>query len=81
MEPTEDDIDVPLTSMSADDLLKLKTLYEHTRVHYETMLKDTTLKEGDRIAVNLCMEEVVNEMKEIDRIIATKEGSVNHDPQ
>jgi len=81
MEVTEDDIDVPLTSMSIQDLLKLKSLYEHTRVHYETMLKDTTLKEGDRVAVNLCMEEVVNEMKEIDRIVATKEGSVNHDPQ
>jgi predicted DNA-binding antitoxin AbrB/MazE fold protein len=45
------------------------------------MLKDTTLKEGDRVAVNLCMEEVVNEMKEIDRIVATKEGSVNNNPQ
>jgi hypothetical protein len=81
MEPTEDDIDVPLTSMSIQDLLKLKSLYEHTRVHYYTMLKDTTLKEGDRVAVNLCMEEVVNEMKEIDRIVATKEGSVNNSPQ
>ena len=81
MEPTEDDIDVPLTSMSIEDLLKLKRLYEHTRVHYYTMLKDTTLKEGDRIAVNLCMEEVVNEMKEIDRIVATKEECLGRDTQ
>ena len=78
MQPTQesDDIDVPLTSMSVDDLRKLKGLYEQSVRHYESMLKEK-LKEGDILAVKMCMEELEQEMREIDLIIANKiDGSL-----
>ena len=66
-----DDIDVPLTSMSAEDLRQLKGLYEQSRKHYEAMLKGN-LKEGDLLAVKMCMAEVEQEIRDIDTIIASK---------
>ena len=66
-----DDIDVPLTSMSAEDLRQLKGLYEQSRKHYEAMLKGD-LKEGDLLAVKMCMAEVEQEIREIDAILASK---------
>ena len=66
-----DDIDVPLTSMSAEDLRQLRGLYEQSRKHYEAMLKGN-LKEGDLLAVKMCMAEVEQEIRDIDTIIASK---------
>ena len=73
MQPAQesDDIDVPLTSMSVDDLRQLKGLYEQSVRHYVSMLKEN-LKEGDLLAVKMCMEELEQEMREIDAIIASK---------
>jgi hypothetical protein len=66
-----DDIDVPLTSMSPDDLRQLKHLYEQSRAHYVKILEDTSaLKEGDILAVKLCLGEVEKEIEEIDSLIA-----------
>ena len=70
MEEETGDIDVPLTSMSADDLRQLKHLYEQSRNHYLKILEDTSsLKEGDILAVKLCLAEVDKEIQEIDSLI------------
>ena len=67
----EEDIDVPLTSMSADDLRQLKHLYDQSRTHYLKILEDTSaLKEGDILAVKLCLGEVEKDIEEIDGLIA-----------
>ena len=73
-----EDIDVPLTSMSADDLRQLRHLYEQSRAHYVKILEDTSaLKEGDILAVKLCLAEVDTEIQEIDRLIAAAEAAKN----
>lgn len=68
----DSDIDVPLTSMSADDLRQLRNLYEQSRAHYVKMLESTDLKEGDLFAIKLCMTEVDKEIEEIDAVLANK---------
>jgi hypothetical protein len=66
-------VDVPLTDMSSDDLRQLKGLYEQSRTHYLTILKDTSaLKDGDILAVKMCLAEVEKEINTINLIIATK---------
>jgi hypothetical protein len=69
----EEPVDVPLTDMSSNDLNQLKGLYEQSRTHYLTILKDTSaLKEGDILAVKMCLAEVEKEINDINIIIATK---------
>jgi len=74
--PNLEDIDVPLTAMSSDDLKQLKVLYNQSYEHYKKLLNDATLmtglKEGDILAVKLCMAEVEKEIKEIDDLIDSK---------
>lgn len=73
-----EDIDIPLTSMSADDLRQLRHLYEQSRTHYVKILEDTSsLKEGDILAVKLCLAEVEAEMQEIDKLITVAEAAKN----
>ena len=77
MDPsTIEDIDVPLTAMSSDDLKQLKVLYNQSYEHYKKLLNDaelmTGLKEGDILAVKLCMAEVEKDIKEIDDLIDSK---------
>jgi len=73
MQEAEEPVDVPLTEMSANDLRQLKGLYEQSRTHYLTILKDTSaLKEGDILAVKMCLAEVEKEINDINIIIATK---------
>ena len=70
---SEEPADVPLTDMTSDDLRQLKGLYEQSRTHYLTILKDTSaLKDGDILAVRMCLAEVEKEINDIDAIIATK---------
>lgn len=77
MEEAED-IDVPLTSMSADDLRQLKHLYDQSRTHYLNILRDTSaLKEGDILAVKLCLAEVEKEIEEIDGLIDLASASAS----
>jgi hypothetical protein len=69
----EEPVDIPLTDMTSDDLKQLKGLYEQSRTHYLTILKDTSaLKEGDILAVKMCLAEVEKEINDINIIIATK---------
>jgi hypothetical protein len=65
--------DIPLKDMSVDDLLKLRGLYEQSRNHYLKILEGTiSLKDGDILAVKLCLAEVDKEILEIDTIISSK---------
>jgi len=69
----EEPVDIPLIDMSSEDLRQLIGLYEQSRTHYLTILKDTTaLKDGDILAVRLCLAEVEKEIQDIEAIIATK---------
>lgn len=68
----EEPLDVPLSDMSADDLRQLKGLYEQSRSHYLKILEESALKEGDILAVKLCLAEVEKEINDINIIIATK---------
>ena len=72
-EDIQDIQDIPLTDMTSDDLRQLKGLYEQSRTHYLTILKDTSaLKEGDILAVKMCLAEVEKEINDINIIIASK---------
>ena len=69
----EEPVDVPLTDMTPDDLRQLKGLYEQSRTHYIKILEDTSaLKDGDILAVKMCLAEVEKEINDINVIIATK---------
>ena len=68
----EEAADVALTDMTSADLKQLKGLYEQSRSHYLKVLEGSTLKEGDILAVRLCLAEVEKEIQDIDLIIATK---------
>ena len=69
----EEPMDIPLTDMSSNDLRQLKGLYEQSRTHYLTILKDTSaLKEGDILALKMCLAEVEKEINDIDAMILTK---------
>ena len=68
----EETPDVPLTDMSKEDLGQLKGLYEQSRSHYLKILEESNLKEGDILAVKLCLAEVEKEINDINIIIATK---------
>jgi hypothetical protein len=64
--------DVPLTDMTSNDLQQLKGLYEQSRSHYLKILEGSGLKEGDILAVKMCLAEVEKEINDINIIIATK---------
>jgi len=69
----KDDIDVPYTSMSSNDLNALKALFQQSMDHYQKILIDVTaLKEGDIRAINLCMAEVKKDIAEIDEALSQK---------
>lgn len=68
----QEPVDVPLTDMSANDLRQLKGLYEQSRSHYLKILGESHLKEGDILAVKMCLAEVEKEINDINIIIATK---------
>ena len=77
----EEPVDIPLTDMSSNDLRQLKGLYEQSRTHYLTILKDTSaLKDGDILAVKMCLAEVEKEIDDIDAIIATKNWFILKSP-
>jgi hypothetical protein len=65
-----------LTDYSIDELNQLKHLFTQSLDHYNGLLKDeklmSTLKEGDLMALKLCLKETEDQIKEIDDIIATK---------
>ncbi len=65
-----------LTDYSIDELNQLKHLFTQSLDHYNGLLKDeklmSTLKEGDLMALKLCLKETEDQIKEIDHIIATK---------
>ena len=57
----------PLTSYSVDELHQLNTLLTQSLNHYTGLFKDekliATLKEGDVMALKLCLKETEAEMK------------------
>jgi hypothetical protein len=58
---------LPLTSYSVDELHQLNTLLTQSLNHYTGLFKDekliATLKEGDALALKLCLKETEAEMK------------------
>ena len=66
-----DDIDI--TAYSVDELNQLKTLFTQSLDHYNGLLKDeklmATLKDGDLMALKLCLKETEEQIKEIDDAI------------
>ena len=65
-----------LKDYSIDELNQLKQLFTQSLDHYNSLLKDeklmATLKDGDLMALKLCLKETEDEIKEIDAIIAQK---------
>ena len=65
-----------LTDYSIDELNQLKHLFTQSLDHYNGLLKDeklmSTLKDGDLMALKLCLKETQDQIKEIDDVIATK---------
>ena len=69
-----DDIeDIDITAYSVDELNQLKTLFTQSLDHYNGLLKDeklmATLKDGDLMALKLCLKETEEQIKEIDDAI------------
>jgi hypothetical protein len=67
-----DDIDVPLTEMSVDDLRQLKSLYTQSLDYYKKLLAEGGISEGNVLAVNLCMAEIQKDLEEIEALITEK---------
>jgi len=69
----EDIADIAYADIKVNDLIQLKALYEQSFTHYKKIMEDTTgLKEGDILAVTLCMKEVENEINQIESAISQK---------
>jgi hypothetical protein len=68
--------DIDITSYSVDELNQLKTLFTQSLDHYNGLLKDeklmATLKDGDLMALKLCLKETEEQIKEIDDAIAAQ---------
>ena len=67
-----DDIDVPLTEMSVDDLRQLKSLYTQSLDYYKKLLAEGGISDGNVLAVNLCMAEIQKDFEEIEALITEK---------
>lgn len=65
--------DIDITAYSVDELNQLKTLFTQSLDHYNGLLKDeklmATLKDGDLMALKLCLKETEEQIKEIDDAI------------
>ena len=59
-----------LTDYSIDELNQLKHLFTQSLDHYNGLLKDeklmSTLKDGDLMALKLCLKETQDQIKQID---------------
>ena len=65
----EADLSPPLSSHSMDELHQLNTLLTQSYDHYMKLLKDeevvAKLKEGDLMALNMCVRETLSEMDSV----------------
>jgi len=59
-----------MDEFSHEELLQLRELNMQSLAHYEKLLADTAtmdkLKEGDRLALKMCLDEVKSDLQEID---------------
>jgi hypothetical protein len=59
-----------MDAFSHEELLQLRELNMQSLAHYEKLLADTAtmdkLKEGDRLALKMCLDQVVSDLQEID---------------
>jgi len=66
-----------LKDYSVDELNQLKSLFTQSLDHYTGLLKDeklmATLKDGDLMALKLCLKETEEQIKEIDDAIKVHE--------
>ena len=71
---TEDTRDI--TEYSIDELNQLKHLFTQSLDHYNGLLKDeklmASLKDGDLMALKLCLKETQDQIKEIDDAMENK---------
>lgn len=62
-----------LKDYSIDELNQLRTLFTQSLDHYTGLLKDeklmASLKDGDLMALKLCLKETQDQIKEIDDVI------------
>jgi len=67
--------DIDIKEYSLDDLNQLKHLFTQSLDHYTGLLKNeklmATLKDGDLLALRLCLKETEDQIKEIDDAIAS----------
>jgi len=68
--------DIDIKAYSVDELNQLKTLFTQSLDHYNGLLKDeklmASLKDGDLMALKLCLKETEEQIKEIDDAIAAQ---------
>lgn len=68
--------DTPLESYTVKELEQLKELTLQSVTHYTKLLEDketmASLKDGDRMALNLCFEESKKELDSIESAISQK---------
>jgi hypothetical protein len=73
----EEDIDI--TKYSLDEIRQLKELLIQSQDHYVGLLKDeklmASLKEGDLMALKLCLAETEKQIKELDDEAASRSVS------
>jgi len=65
-----------MDEFSHEELLQLRELNMQSLAHYEKLLADTAtmdkLKEGDRLALKMCLDEVKSDLQEIDEHLQKK---------
>ena len=65
-----------IKTYTENELNQLKELLVQSQTHYKTMISETkhmeTLKEGDVLALNLCLAETEVQIKEVDEEIKSR---------
>ena len=65
-----------IKTYTENELNQLKELLVQSQTHYKTIISDTklmeTLKEGDVLALNLCLAETEVQIKEVDEEIKSR---------
>jgi hypothetical protein len=78
----QEDIDIDIKKYSLDELRQLKELLTQSQEHYLGLLKDeklmASLKEGDLMALKLCLAETETQIKELDDEVVSRNSTNDH---
>ena len=76
------DEEIDIKKYSLDELRQLKELLTQSQQHYLALLKDeklmASLKEGDLMALKLCLAENETQIKEVDDEVASRSVANDH---